>query len=291
MGERGSPCMDTEAVIDSLVRQLRQVPGVAAIVLGGSRARGTHTPHSDVDLALYYRSDRPPDLAWLAAIATAADDTHRPDLLTGTGGWGPWINGGGWLVVQGVPVDLLYRDLGKVAAVTEECASGHPRIVYQPGHPHGFSTAIYMAEVALCRVLWDPTGTIAELKRATDTYPAALRPALIRQFFWEVDFSLKVAAKAIARQDVSYVAGCCFCAVSCLMQTLFALNETYWMNEKGAVALASRFPLTLEQLSERIDRAFGQLAPDEDALATAIEALAQLGSETARLLADAGIGA
>jgi len=283
--------MDTEAVIETLVRELRQVSGVAAIVLGGSRARGTHTTHSDVDLELYYRRDRTPDLARLGAIAMAADDAHRPDLLTGIGGWGPWIDGGGWLTVQGVPVDLLYRDLGKVTAVMAECAAGGPQIVYQPGYPHGFSTAIYMAEVALCRVLWDSTGAIAALKRATTPYPAALRLALIRQFFWEVDFSLNVATKAIARRDVSYVAGCCFRAVSCLMQTLFALNETYWMNEKGAVALASRFPLTPERLSERIDAAFGQLAPTEAALATAIEALAQLGIETARLLAEAGTGA
>ena len=134
-------------------------------------------------------------------------------------------------------------------------------------------------------------GAIAELKRATIPYPAALRLALIRQFFWEVDFSLNVATKAIARKDVSYVAGCCFRAVSCLMQTLFALNESYWMNEKGAVALASRFRLTPERLSERIDGAFELLAPAEDALVAAIEALAELGTETARLLASAGLAA
>ena len=79
-------------------------------------------------------------------------------MITGIGGWGPWIDGGGWLTVQGVPVDLLYRDIENVAAIMAECAAGMPRIVYQPGHPHGFSTAIYLAEVALCRVLWDPTG-------------------------------------------------------------------------------------------------------------------------------------
>ena len=263
----------------------------ALLETGGSRARGTHPPQSDVDLALYYRPDRPLDLARLAAIAMAADDAHRPDLITGIGGWGPWINGGGWLTVQGVPVDLLYRDIESVAAIMAECAVGGPRIVYQPGHPHGFSTAIYLAEVALCRPLWDPTGAIAALKRATIPYPAALKLVLIRQFFWEVDFSLNVATKAIARQDVSYVAGCCFRAVSCLMQTLFALNETYWMNEKGAVALASRFPLTPARLSERIDGAFQLLAPAEDALAMAIEALAQLGTETARLLDGAGFAA
>jgi predicted nucleotidyltransferase len=42
-------------VIDALVPQLADLPGVVAIVLGGSRARGTHRPGSDWDIGLYYR--------------------------------------------------------------------------------------------------------------------------------------------------------------------------------------------------------------------------------------------
>ncbi|MBM0744261.1 nucleotidyltransferase domain-containing protein [Phormidium sp. CLA17] len=35
------------------VDRLRSVGGIAAIALGGSRARGNHTLKSDVDLGLY----------------------------------------------------------------------------------------------------------------------------------------------------------------------------------------------------------------------------------------------
>nr|WP_269779095.1 nucleotidyltransferase domain-containing protein [Propioniciclava soli] len=38
-------------MVDALVG----VPGFEAVVLGGSRARGTHHGGSDVDLGLYYR--------------------------------------------------------------------------------------------------------------------------------------------------------------------------------------------------------------------------------------------
>jgi len=251
--------MDAEILIATLVGDLCEVPGVAAIVLGGSRARGTHTPRSDIDLALYYRPDRPPDLARLGALATAVDDAHRPDALTALGGWEPWINGGGWLTVQDTSVDILYRDIDTVATVARECVAGHPRIVYQPGHPHGFITAIYLAEVALCRPLWNPEGVVEDFKRLVVPYPAPLRAALIRQFAWEAAFALRTAAKAVERADVSYVAGCLFRAVSCLLQALFALNECYWMNEKGAVALADAFLLAPPQLAARIDEAFGRL--------------------------------
>jgi hypothetical protein len=36
------------------------------------------------------------------------------------------------------------------ATVVEACA-GRPEIHYQPGHPHGFSTAIYAGEVRAAR--------------------------------------------------------------------------------------------------------------------------------------------
>jgi predicted nucleotidyltransferase len=38
---------------DAVAGRLIAIPGVVAVVLGGSRARGTATPESDVDLGLY----------------------------------------------------------------------------------------------------------------------------------------------------------------------------------------------------------------------------------------------
>ena len=108
---------DVEDLIEEVVSHLRRVSGVAAIVLGGSRARGTATRRSDVDLALYYTPEDPLDLDALQQVAQTVDDERRKRALTGMGGWGPWINGGGWLHVHGMPVDLLYRDVQQVAGV------------------------------------------------------------------------------------------------------------------------------------------------------------------------------
>jgi predicted nucleotidyltransferase len=275
---------DIQALLDELVERLRPVAGVEAIALGGSRARGTATPRSDVDLALYYTPENPLNLDALQRIAQTVDDEHRTDLLTAIGGWGPWINGGGWLHVHGMPVDFLYRDLHQVTTAIEQCRAGDATIAYQPGHPHGFLTSIYLAEVALCRVLWDPHGVLQGLKAQTVPYPSLLKQALSERFSWEAGFALQNARKGALYGDLVYVSGCCFRSVSCLLQTLFALNERYWMNEKGALALAATFPQGPQRLAERVTEAFMTLSSHEERLLAAIQALEDLVSETATLL-------
>jgi hypothetical protein len=59
-----------------------------------------------------------------------------------------------------------------------------------------------------------------------------------------------------------------FRCTSCLLQTLFALNEQYWMNEKGALAIAAGFDRSPVDLEKRIHTAFGLLQPDPNSLAS-----------------------
>lgn len=271
--------MEVQALISEIAQRLQAIDGVEAIALGGSRARGTHRSDSDIDIGIYYRPAHPLDLGALERLASEIDDQHRTGLVTQFGGWGPWINGGGWLSVQSIPVDLLYRDLERVSACIDNCRQGDVQIAYQPGHPQGFLTHIYLAEIALCQPLWDPKGILLKLKSPSVPYPPKLKQAILTQFQWEADFSLKVGRKGISRGDVSYVAGCCFRCVSCLMQTKFALNRQYWMNEKGAVALASTFALCPVQLQARIDNVFAGLATS-NGLVHAVEILEELLRET-----------
>lgn len=226
-------------LLGRLVRAFGGVPGIRAIVLGGSRARGEAGPDSDYDIGLYYEPDSPIDIGRLAKAAVTLPGAAS-SLVTAIGEWGPWINGGAWLTVDRRRVDLLYRDLGKVRSVIEACRAGRIERAYQPGHPHAFVSPIYMGEVALCRILWDPDGMLVPLKRRCDPYPPELSEALIRTFFWEARFALENAQHGRAKDDPTYVAGCAFRAAACLAQTLYALNRVYLLNEKGAVAGVER---------------------------------------------------
>lgn len=271
--------MQMEGLIEKIVSEVHRITGVRGIVLGGSRARGVHTLASDIDLGIYYDPDEPLELVELGRIATELDDEHRPHAITEIGGWGPWINGGGWLKVEGQSVDFLYRDLTKVRSIIGDCLNGVVEIVYQPGHPHGFVSAIYLAEIATCQPLWDPDGIISELKSKTQPYPDSLRKALIQKFGWEIDFSLKIARKSTERADVSYAAGCCFRGVMCMLQVLFAINRAYWLNEKGAVAIADSFAWKPPQLKSRIEESFDLLSAKPESIHEAIGVLEGLSKD------------
>ncbi|MBD2094236.1 nucleotidyltransferase domain-containing protein [Trichocoleus sp. FACHB-591] len=272
--------------IHPIVDRLRSIEGIVAIALGGSRARGNHTPKSDVDLGLYYQPENPPDLLALNHLASELDDKHRTNLITPIGEWGKWMNGGGWLKIEGIPVDFLYRDVVQVNHVIDECHRGHITIDYQPGHPHGFVSSIYMGEVALGLPLHDSHGVLAALKAKTTPYPAKLKEATINKFAWEISFSLVVAQKAVARGDAAYAAGCCFRCVACMNQVLFALNEMYLLNEKSAVALANGFTLCPPHYQQRVESVFALLATDAESISEATAILDEIERELSQWYGD-----
>ena len=276
--------MQIESLIQKIVQDVKQVEGVKAIVLGGSRARGTQTSSSDVDLGIYYHPDSPLNLAALSEVATQLDDQHRADVITAIGEWGPWINGGGWLKIQSHPVDFLYRDLEKVTGIIADCLHGKVEIFYQPGHPLGFVSSMYLAEVAVCQPLWDADGSISELKSKIDPYPDALQMGLIQRFAWEINFSLEIAEKSIKRSDVTYAAGCCFRSVMCMLQVLFAVNKMHWLNEKGAVALAETFARKPESFQSRVNETFDILGANPQSIQAAITILEQLSKDIHSLI-------
>jgi hypothetical protein len=240
-----------DAILQRTVPVLAGVPGIAAIALGGSRARGTATETSDYDIGLYYSAERPLDTNRLLQAVRAFADAPETAQVTPIGDWGPWIVGGGWLTVSKRKVDLLYRNIEAVADIIERCRAGEIDVHYQPGHPHGFCTATWMGEVALCRQLHDPEGRLAKLKAATSPYPRGLRDALIRKFDWEILFAIENAELAAARAEQTHVAGCAYRALACTAQVLFALNERYLINEKGALQEAADFPMTIADIAGR----------------------------------------
>ncbi len=266
--------MLTDDELTSIADRLLAVRGVIGVTLGGSRARGTALPGSDVDLGLYYREHL--DVGALGALAR---DVAGPQAqVTPIGGWGPRVNGGGWLSVGGQAVDWIYRDLDEVEACWRRACRGEVVIHTQAGHPAGFADWAYAGELALAVVLADPTGELATRREEMARYPAALAQAQFRGL-WEADFCLAIARKAVGRGDAAYIAGCLFRAVIVCVHALHGAARTWLVNEKGAVHSAAGLPGCPPDFERRAQALMGHVGTSAAELASTIDDAAALVAE------------
>ena len=96
-----------EKTIANIVGELKKHDFIKGIVLGGSRATGTATENSDIDIGIYYEKGKV-DFDELNITAQQLDDAHREYLICREGEWGNWVNCGGWLVVNSFHVDYIF---------------------------------------------------------------------------------------------------------------------------------------------------------------------------------------
>ncbi|GAB3264540.1 nucleotidyltransferase domain-containing protein [Kineosporia babensis] len=165
-------------VIDDVAERLAGLPGVEGVTLGGSRAQGTARPDSDWDLGLYYRDGFSPqhlrDLGWEGTVSEIGD-------------WGGGVfNGGAWLKIGGVPVDVHFRDLGSVESEIARAEKGEFGIEPLMFHLAGIPTYLVVAELAINQQLRGRVPMIGE-------YPPALRKAAAEQWKGRAELHLGYA--------------------------------------------------------------------------------------------------
>jgi len=260
-----------------LAEPLLGVGGVVGVLLGGSRARGTHHPDSDVDLGVYYRP--PLDVDGLAALAR---ELAGPDAtVTRPGDWGPWVDGGAWLTIDGLAVDWVYRDVDRVRTAWRNAQEGRVTWQAQVGHPLGVLDVWYAAELALGVVLADPTCELTRLRAAVAEYPEALAATLVARLP-EAGFTVAIARKTIHRGDVTYVAGCLFRALGVCAHALHAHARRWVVNEKGLIAAAGALPAAPPGFAARAHGLLAAVGNTPDELAATLDAAAALVTEVER---------
>lgn len=277
--------MPHELLLRQLVDQLKPVHGLQAIVLGGSYARGTQRPDSDIDIGLYYYENQPLDIYQLRAIACSLNDTPQP-TVTDLGGWGTWVNGGAWLTIGGQRVDWLYRDIDFVSSTISDCNAGSIRSDYWQQPAYGFQSFMYCTEVAICHPLFDPDQVIESLKAKVAHYSPELKRAIIKTFLWSARFTLDNTARPASRGDTYVVAGCLGRAIHCLVQVLYALNETYYLSEKTLATDLRSFRLQADRFLERITPLLGTPGTTSAQLQEAVAQTEELYHELAMLVRE-----
>lgn len=227
-------------LLQQLVDQLSRIPGMSAIVLGGSHASGTHHETSDMDIGLYYFPANPFSIDDIQRIAEGAAVDGKA-TVTGFYGWGAWVNGGAWIHTPQGKVDFIYRNVEQVQRTIAEAQQGISHHDYDQQPTYGFHSLIYLAETQICIPLYDPELLIAKLKRSVEVYPPVLKQKVITDSLWAAEFTLLHARNFAAQGDIYNTVGCLTRVVSNITQALFALNETYFIRDKKVLDVVARF--------------------------------------------------
>jgi hypothetical protein len=212
------------APVAALADDLAGVAGVVAVTLAGSRATATHGPASDWDLGVYYRGARRPlDPADVRALG-------RAGYVSALGEWGPIVNGGAWLTIEGLAVDLLFRDLDVVEGWRADAEAGRFEVLPQTGTLVGAPTYGPVGEIALCRPL---SGELPQ-----PDYPEALARAAAQRWRGRAEAALMFAGIHARAADATCCAGMLAAGVLCAAHGRLAARGEWALSEKRLVARA-----------------------------------------------------
>jgi predicted nucleotidyltransferase len=270
-------------LVASLAKRLGDIPGIKAVVLGGSHARGRAQAGSDIDLGLLYSEAAPFSIQSVRELAEETNDTPGP-VVTGFYEWGPWVNGGAWLTIGAQRLDLIYRSLEHLERVIADAGAGRYELNYAQQPPFGFFSGTYLGELEMCIPLRDPEARLDALKLRVVKYPEALRRAVVQDYLWMAEFGLAAfARKFAARSDAYGTAACLTRAVNELVLVLFALNRKYPVNDKTALTEVAEFERAPREFGPRVHKTFARVGTSKAELVAAVESIGELLRETVEL--------
>ena len=270
-------------LVSSLSKRLGAIPGVVAVVLGGSHARGRARPDSDIDLGVLYSEANPFSIQSVRDLAEYVNDKAGP-VVTGFYEWGPWVNGGAWLTIGGQRVDFVYRNLEHLERVITDSEAGRYELHYAQQPPFGFFSATYLGEVVTCFPLFDPEERMDSLKRRVANYPEALRRAVVQDYLWMAELGLTAFAGKFAKRSDTYgTAACLTGVVNQMILALFALNRRYPMNDKTALEEIAEFERAPREFGPRVQNILAKLGDSAEELGSALASITQLHREAVEL--------
>ncbi len=283
MSGGASLSLEQRATLEELIAQLAPLPGVLALVLGGSHARGRAHVGSDVDVGLFYDERAPFSLEALRALCNRLDDSRAP-VVSALGEWGAWVNGGAWLTIRGARFDLLYRSIQQLERALDDAHAGRWQLDFAQQAPFGFFSGTLLGELACCVPLHDPRGIAAALKARVPSYPEALRAAVVQGSLWQIELGLRAfAPKLAAKGDVVGAVGCLARFAAYLVLALFALNRTWLVNDKSAPVEIAEFSTTPRDFGARLSAILSAPGATPEALARSLRGVEALFADTVAL--------
>ena len=236
---------EVPACLAPLLDDLEAIPGVRAVVLGGSRALGREDGGSDWDIGVYYQG--PIDLRALGRWG----EFHPP------GAWGRIMNGGAWLLIDRLKVDVLLRDVDVVDRWSDSARRGHFEIDLLLGYLAGVPTYSLLAERSVARILRGALPDAGE-------FPKRLAEVALERWRFHRRFTIEQARSRAKRADlvgaIGQVAKATVDEAHARLagQRRWVLNEKRIVDDAGLDAAHSLFtdvPPRATELRDWVDRA------------------------------------
>lgn len=225
--------------MERLLDDLECMPGVVAVVLGGSRAEGSADAGSDWDLGVYYRG------------AVSLAKLERWGRVHPPGSWGRIMNGGAWLELEGRKVDVLLRDLDVVEHFTGRALRGDFDVDHLLGYVAGVPTYSLAAELAVAKPL---RGAPPE----APAFPEALAEKAPARWRFCRDFTLGYARALARRGDAVAAAGQTAKAIleeahaRLCERRAWTLNEKRLVDRAGLGSLHALLAADVEKVAEAL---------------------------------------
>jgi len=228
---------------NDLIEKMKTVEAVEAIMLGGSRATGTHDKDSDYDVYVY--------------LNKPLDETIRRNIISPYVSYMEYSNEF-WeleddgILKDGVDIEFIYRTIEE----TDQLLDG---IVLKHQAWNGYTTCFW-DNLLHSKVLYDKRGKLNDLvTKYTISYPAKLKENIITKNFKLLSDKMPSfyyqLEKAVKRNDLISMNHRLTELLAGYFDILFAVNETLHPGEKRLkekTLLLEKLPLGYEKHIEEV---------------------------------------
>lgn len=236
-----------------LVEDLKKIPEIEAISLGGSRATGNNDDKSDYDIYLYCNGPITED------IRRNILSKYSKYMEIGNSFWELEDNG---TFNDGIDYDILYRNL-------DDFINGIENVVIKHNSSNGYTTCMWH-NLLTCKVVYDRTGRLTNAQNKYNIpYPKELKESIINRNIRLIhnnlpSYNLQIE-KALNRNDIISISHRSAAFFESYFDIIFAVNELTHPGEKRLVNLCLKTCKVLpNNFSENIKLYFNNLYQNYD---------------------------
>ena len=236
-----------------LVEDLKKIPEIEAISLGGSRATGNNDDKSDYDIYLYCNGPISIDLRRNIL------SKYSKYMEIGNSFWELEDNG---TFNDGIDYDILYRNL-------DDFINGIENVVIKHNSSNGYTTCMWH-NLLTCKLVYDKTGRLTNAKNMYNIpYPKELKESIINRNIRLIhnnlpSYNLQIE-KALNRNDIISISHRSAAFFESYFDIIFAVNELTQPGEKRLVNLCLKTCKVLpNNFSENIKLYFNFLYQNYD---------------------------